>query len=107
MVSGAKTRAKKKGFECTLDNEAITAKVLQQGGKCAVTGVEFVVSPIETGKKRPWRMSVDRIERSKGYTPENTRITTSIVNVAMMDWEFDDFVKMCHAVAAKYPLPKT
>lgn len=98
MFTGARQRAVLRECACTITREDLIAKVKEQGGLCAVTGMKFSVAPISNGKKRPLRMSVDRIDRSGGYTPDNIRITTAIANIAMMDWDFDDFVSMCRAV---------
>lgn len=107
MLTGAKQRAALRGCECTITRSDLLQKLEDQGGVCAVTGIEFSVSPITNGQKRPYRMSVDRIERSGGYTPDNIRITAAIANVAMMDWSFDDFVSMCRAVARMHGGTKT
>lgn len=106
MFRGAQQRAALKKLECSITKADLIKLVDEQGGRCAVTGVEFNLSPIEEGKKRPNRMSVDRIDRRTGYTPTNIRITTAIANIAMMDWEFDDFVRMCHAVAKQHRVPR-
>ena len=39
--------------------------------------------------KRPFSASIDQIEPSKGYTPENTRITCVAANFAMNQWGLD------------------
>lgn len=60
------------------------------------------MTPISGGRKRPYRMSVDRIDRSGGYTPDNIRITTAIAKIALMDWQFSDFLEMRRAVSATH-----
>lgn len=47
-------------------------------------------------------MSVDRIDSSKGYTPENICITSIQCNIAKNDYTESDFVKMCYQVAKHY-----
>lgn len=99
MIVGARQRAQLRQCDFTITREDLISRLEAQRGLCAVTGVPFSLAGKLKGAKRPNRMSVDRIDRTGGYTPGNFRITTAIANVAMMDWEFEDFVDMCRAVA--------
>jgi hypothetical protein len=41
-------------------------------GRCAVSGLEFSETLVGTGRaKKPYAPSLDRIDRSRGYEPDN------------------------------------
>lgn len=82
LVATARTRAKKKGLAFDLDQFIPELQTRIDIGKCEVTGVLFDLSP---GRKFN-SPSLDRIDPSKGYTYENTRIVLNLVNAALGDW---------------------
>jgi len=45
--------------------------------------------------------SLDRIDSSKGYTPDNTQWLHKRVNKSKMEFDQKDFITMCRAVAAR------
>jgi hypothetical protein len=99
MLSRAKQRARKKGFEFDLVTDDIIALLERQNGRCAVSGMQFDIRPHpRKGAKRPFCMSIDRIDNGLGYTKGNVRITTVIVNTALLNWKEEDFQRMCQAV---------
>ena len=54
-------------------------------GFCELTGVEF-----NTRDRRKFNSpSIDRIDSSRGYTPDNIRIVCFAINAAMCDWGAD------------------
>lgn len=74
LLREAKTRAKNKGIEYSLSAKwAISV----WAGKCDLTGLTFVTGP---GRPGPFSPSIDRIDTSKGYTPENSRFILFRVN---------------------------
>jgi hypothetical protein len=107
MLSRAKQRARKKGFEFDLATADIIDLLERQDGKCAVSGMQFDIRPHpRKGAKRPFCMSIDRIDNGRGYTKGNVRITTVIVNTALLNWKQEDFWRMCQAVS-KEPMSPT
>lgn len=72
MFKNALSRARKHGYEFTIKEEDIIIPKY-----CPLLGVELV-----TGTKDDYRYSpsIDRIDNSKGYTPDNTRIISSMAN---------------------------
>lgn len=59
-------------------------------GRCAVSGLPFNEKIVGTGKaKRPFAPSLDRINRSKGYTVDNVRLVYAVANFAMNAWGED------------------
>ncbi len=56
-------------------------------GRCAMSGLEFSEVVVGTGRARkPYAPSLDRIDRSRGYEPDNVRLVTAVANFAMNAW---------------------
>ena len=56
-------------------------------GRCAVSGLEFSDSVVGTGRaKKPFAPSLDRIDRFRGYRPDNVRLVCVVANFAMNAW---------------------
>ena len=93
MYHGAKlgSRRSKDNFEIT--PEWIFQKL--EGGACEVTGLPFTYS---LQARNPWSPSIDRIDPSKGYTLENTRVVVWIYNTAKNVFSDEDVLLMCQAV---------
>lgn len=66
-----------------------------RAGVCEVTGVAFVIG----SARHPFLPSIDRIDSSKGYTPENCRVVLWMVNAAKSDLADDDFQSALRQVA--------
>lgn len=53
-------------------------------GRCAVSGLEFSEVIVGTGRaRRPYAPSLDRIDRTRGYEPDNVRLVCAVANFAM------------------------
>ncbi len=101
MLRKAKQRAKDRGHECTITADLVLQLLAEQGGKCALTGLDLDLRPSPDNGRRPFAPSIDRIDNSRGYVDGNVRITSVIANVAAADWSAEDFQKMCEAVALR------
>lgn len=108
LVRSARSRAKAKGLEFTLDQRWIAATVrgAQAAPICAVSG-----ATLELGKGR-YRAhlhsaspSLDRIELHRGYVPDNVRLVAWWVNKAkgvQTDAAFEEWVLLtAQAIRAK------
>jgi len=82
LLNAAKSRASKKGLECSLTLEWVHKKL--KYGVCAATGTPFVFTQYgeckETKKCNPYAPSLDKIDPSKGYTVENTQVVLAAFN---------------------------
>jgi hypothetical protein len=90
ILSGMKRSSAKRGHKWD-DSWWSVEKIQDQieNKACAVTGIRFSLSDIETkNKKRPFVPSPDRIDNSKGYEPANVQWVVFIFNV--MKSNFDD-----------------
>jgi len=80
--------------EVEVTKQDILAMADAQGGVCAVSGMAM-----EWTQNSPYKVSLDRKDPSKGYLRDNVRLVCWIVNSAMSDFAFDDFLTMCKSVA--------
>lgn len=72
-------------------------------GRCAVSGLEFSEELVGTGRARkPYAPSLDRVDRSRGYEPENVRLVTAVANFAMNAWGREPVLDLARAMAQKY-----
>jgi hypothetical protein len=74
LIAKAKFRCKTVGLEYSLSKEWATA---MWDGKCSVTGLPFSRG---NGRTHILSPSLDRIDSSKGYTPENCRFVCWGIN---------------------------
>lgn len=97
LVSTKRTalkRANSGRIQCgihTITLEDVKQKVEEQNGKCVFTGRILEWTDNDMNKA-----SIDRIDSSKGYTPDNIQIVTRVANQAksdMSDKEFLNFIK--------------
>lgn len=98
-ISNIKNRSAKKGWSFDIDVQFIQELFDKQEGKCALTKIPFTFSPTKhkTYKKDPFSPSIDRIDSSRGYTKDNVRIVCMVVNLALNEFGYDVFSKMCRA----------
>jgi hypothetical protein len=67
----------------------------QQNGRCALTGLPLTTN----GAFSDITASLDRIDNSKGYTPDNVHWVHKAVNFMRGDMPLAEFVESCRAVA--------
>ena len=94
--SNIKSRAKKKGFDFTIDSEFLTELLISQSGKCVYSGLDIC---IEDGTA-----SLDRINNGLGYTPENCQFVHRTVNFMKNELDEADFLYFCHQIAKNSPI---
>jgi hypothetical protein len=70
---------KREQMDCELTGEFLLDLFGKQNGRCALSGRELVWGP---GAREPDTLSIDRIDRAKGYTLANIRLVTCQVNMA-------------------------
>lgn len=101
LVANARTRARRKGLDFSLDEHVNDLQARIDAGKCELTGYPFSLAP---GK--PYNSpSLDRIDSNKGYTYENVRVVLHLVNAALGDWG-EDILAEVLAPWAMQSMPK-
>lgn len=82
-----KKNAEARGIECPLTQDEFYEVMCRCEGYCEVSGVRLSLQDRrDHGKRRPFAPSVDRIDPTRGYTPDNVRVVCVAANYAMSDW---------------------
>jgi len=72
------------------------------GGRCAVSGLEFSLRPIGSGKaKRVFAPSLDRLEPGSPYSRSTCRLVMVGINFAMNAWGMDTYLLLARAAVEK------
>lgn len=98
VIGSARKRCREKGIQFSLTAEWLETKIA--AGKCEVTGLAFDMSM--TGRRTINRLapSIDRIEASQGYVPENCRVVVWMFNRARGKWLDADLLELSEAIVA-------
>ena len=91
-----KHAAPKEGKTFTITLPEAWAIINKQGWKCALTGIPFTPG----GGRSDTQPSMDRINSSKGYEPDNVQFVTLRVNYCKRELSDAAFVQLCRQVAA-------
>lgn len=96
LLRNARKNSASRGLECTLTMDDLQRMSDRAGGKCELSGLPFefgVASEMadqQGRRRRLWAASIDRVNSSAGYTPDNCRLVCMAVNAARQ--EFGDAV---------------
>lgn len=94
LMTLARFRAKQKGLPFALDENAIQGVI--DAGVCELTRIPFNLD----GGKTWDSPSLDRIDSSKGYTPDNVRVVLYCLNVMANIWGENKIIEMAEAIMA-------
>jgi len=86
-----------RGLEWELTVEFVDAMYELQERKCALSGLEIGWS------EKHWdhSASIDRIDNSRGYFPDNVQLVHKEVNMMRGSLEPERFVELCQLIANK------
>ncbi len=92
MCTWTRIRARRMHLEFDLTADFLAERL--RAGKCEATGIEFVFSDGEMGKKKVhhYAPSIDRIDPKLGYIKRNVRLVVYIYNLVKSEYS-DDTVK--------------
>jgi hypothetical protein len=83
LFNSAKAKAKSRGLSFTLKYNDVLRQVKR--GRCPITGIAFDhrAKPAPgRGPDLPFRASLDRVDNTKGYHPDNVMVVVKIYNNA-------------------------
>lgn len=98
-----KIRAARYNYEFNITIEDIWNQFLKQDRKCALSGVLLTLAKDSKPKSfKEQTASLDRIDSTKGYTPENIQWVHKIVNKMKQNITDEEFTKWCCIIANNY-----
>ena len=86
LLTSARKRARDKGVKFLLSVEWLKEQWEYQNGCCKLTGIPFNLDSVKHRNYNPFAPSLDAIDPTKGYTPENTRLVCTAINIALNAW---------------------
>jgi hypothetical protein len=87
LINNARKRSKLKNIEIDLPVEWLEEKLINN--ECEITKLPFDLSKPDKHTRRYNAPSLDRIDKTKGYTPDNTRLVLWLVNCALSEYGSD------------------
>ena len=79
LLQRARRRATKLGMSATIDEQWVLTRLAECGFRCEVTGIPF---QFDDQQRNPWQPSLDRLDPTRGYDPDNCRVTILMYNYA-------------------------
>lgn len=96
LYNGSKKNSRGRGVPCTISKELIY-ELLRDHPSCALTGIRFDLKLKQYKLANPFRPSVDRIDPSRGYEPDNIRLVCVVVNYALNEFGESILRTLCQA----------
>ncbi len=94
-ITSIKANARHRGLEVDLKRIDLEKLFDIQEGKCAISGRELMKTRVKSSLDT---CSVDRIDNSKGYIPENIRLVTLQANLAKHTGNDEELLAFCKDV---------
>lgn len=96
LVNAAKKRQQRLGIKVSITANFLLEQLEKQKGLCFYSGKPV---SLETGNNA---VSIDRIDPFGDYSPENTVLTTWLVNMMKRQQTQEEFVDLCKSIANKF-----
>jgi hypothetical protein len=93
----AKFQSKKVGREFSITFDDVLSMWSAQGGRCAITEMPMEFLPGDGGRRRN-KVTMDRIDCSRGYTPDNVWLVTDWANRAKSDLSHDELLAFANGI---------
>lgn len=98
LITNSRHRCKKSGLEHSIDSKFIVDMFNKQNGRCALSNLEMTIQG-KRGTDEYWHsVSLDRIDSSKGYIPDNVQLVCTGVNYMKKDMSDEMFINFCREV---------
>ena len=101
LVKWTKSRAIRNGLSFSLTEDRVLSVLAEQRYACIISGIYLTPYTGTRQKRNPFAPSIDRIDTEDGYTPDNTRLVCSLVNIAMNTWGLEPLSKAAFGIARK------
>jgi hypothetical protein len=98
FLSTYKNRAARQGREFYISIDDLQAAFQKQQGLCALTK-DTLTLPRNSRERTEFNVSIDRIDSTKGYVPNNIQLVTKRINMCKQDMTQEDFILLCLKVA--------
>lgn len=98
LLGMAKTRARTYKLEFSLTVAPILETLKR--GVCPKTGMPFDLSPAKNTRYNPLAPSLDRVDKTGGYTSGNVQTVCNWYNIAKNEFTEDQMLALCRAVVA-------
>lgn len=98
---GARDRSRQKDglvFNLTMDD--MRDLWISQNGKCAISGIDMTYE-LQMGRV-PTNISIDKIDRTKGYTKDNVQLVCMACNQIKSDMSEEDMYNFCKSIVNHY-----
>lgn len=92
-MRSARTRAKKKDIPFSLTRHWIEDRL--RAGHCEATGIRF---SFKSSYLNPFGPSLDRVDSSLGYTPDNVQVVVWAYNNAKGPWDSSVLTTIAEAI---------
>ena len=96
--------AKSRNIPVKITIEEAWEQYEKQKGKCALTGWNLILYKVSKTTSAATDASLDRIDSSKPYEPNNTQWVHKWVNQAKNNLEQEEFINMCKAIANNFSI---
>ena len=83
--------------ECPIRDQSLEL-FLNQDRKCALTGVNILLDYKSGEPRSTITVSLDRIDSSLPYTPDNVQWVHKLVNLMKRELHQNEFIDWCHKV---------
>ena len=91
LLKAIRSTVKKTARELTITREDIVERYEAQSGRCFYSGMKL---NFELKKHSPMYPSVDRVDSTRGYTPDNIVITCWWMNRAKFTYTAEDYISL-------------
>jgi len=98
VFKAAQRRSAKSGRAFSLSLDDYKRMIAACKGRCEATNIKFPDERVTHFNYRPFRISIDRIDSSQGYSLENCQLVCAFFNMAKNSAS----VEMVHLIALEY-----
>ncbi len=102
MEKGDKKRKHHTFQTITIDATYLKQIWEQQQGKCFYTGIQLILPKSFPESHNPLSPSIDRIDSSKGYIPDNIQIVHKQANFMKQSLSHDEFITFCKLISSRF-----